>query len=60
MRNIQLEQMKSLVNALHNIQERMARSKGMFPSHHAHLEERYSELLNEAKSNKITPPWMAA
>ena len=52
--------MKSLVNALHNIQERMARSKSMFPSHHAHLEERYTELLNDAKSNKITPPWMAA
>lgn len=60
MSNVQLEQMKSLVTALHAIKERMDRSKGMFPSHHEHLERRYAEIVQQARDSKIVPPWLAA
>jgi hypothetical protein len=60
MTHVQLEQMSSLVNTLRLLQQRMARTKSMFPSHHEELERRYNQLLAEAKQNKITPPWLAA
>jgi hypothetical protein len=60
MTNVQLEQMSALVNTLRLLQQRMSRTKNMFPSHHEELERRYNQLLAEAKQNKITPPWMAA
>jgi hypothetical protein len=60
MTNVQLEQMTSLMNTLSNIQTRMARAKNMFPQHHAQLKQRYDQLVEEAKSLNLTPPWMAA
>lgn len=58
--NVQLEQMTSLMNTLSNIQARMARAKNMFPQHHAQLQQRYNQLVEEAKAMNLTPPWMAA
>lgn len=60
MSNVQLEQMKSLVTALYAIKERMDKSKGIFPSHHQHLEQRYAEIIEEARAHKVVPPWLAA
>lgn len=60
MSHIQLEQMTALMNTLQTLQQRMARTKNVFPNHYAELESRYEQLLMEARSNKLTPPWMAA
>lgn len=60
MSNVQLEQIKSLVTALHAIQERMEKSASIFPNHHEHLKARYEELLHQAKTKQVMPPWMAA
>jgi hypothetical protein len=57
---VQHEQMSSLMNTLNEIQERMNRSKNMFPNHHAQLQQRYEQLVEQAKLMKLTPPWLAA
>ncbi|MFZ4785717.1 MAG: hypothetical protein ACOYLH_09580 [Flavobacteriales bacterium] len=57
---VQHEQMTSLMNTLNEIQERMSRSKHMFPNHHAQLQQRYEQLVEQAKMMKLTPPWLAA
>lgn len=55
-----MQQMNALMETLNAIQSRMASSKGLFPSYHEELKERYNQLLNEARSLNLTPPWMAA
>lgn len=60
MSNVQLEQLSSLMHTLQLLQQRMTRTRGMFPNHYAELENRYQQLLQEARLKKLTPPWMAA
>ncbi len=55
-----LQQMNSMMEALHAIHARMESSKGLFPSYHEQLSERYQQLLQEARELNMTPPWIAA
>jgi hypothetical protein len=47
-----------LMENLTNLQERMIRTKNVFPNHYAHLLQSYNRLLMEAREAKILPPWM--
>lgn len=48
------------MNTLQILQERMSRTKGVFPNHYEELESRYKQLLDDARGQKLTPPWLAA
>ena len=58
-----LEQHRELadyMNTLTDLQERMNKSKDIFPNYYNELKDRYNQILFEARFRHIVPPWMAA
>jgi hypothetical protein len=54
----QHNRLAEVLRSLANMQFTMSRVKNVFPNYHQHLQQKYNQLLLEAKREHLLPPWM--
>lgn len=46
------------MSALSNIRQKISRMNAMFPQYCVTLENEYNEIVHNARSRSLVPPWM--